>query len=50
MPRTLVAVVLGAVAIVTATLWASGRTRQPFLPVLALLLLGIAGGTRATDD
>jgi hypothetical protein len=42
MPRILLAVVLGAVAIVTATLWASGRTRQPFLPVLALLLLVIA--------
>jgi len=42
MPRKAVAVALGAVAIVAATLWASGRVRQPFIPVLALFLLVIA--------
>ncbi len=42
MQRKFLACVLGAVAIIAATLWASGRARQPFLPVLALLLLFFA--------
>jgi len=39
MARKALAVVLGAVAIVGAILWAGGRARQPFIPVLAVLLL-----------
>jgi hypothetical protein len=42
MPRKLLAGVLVAVAIVAAALWTSGRARQPFLPVLVLLLFLIA--------
>jgi hypothetical protein len=42
MPRKLLAGVLVAVSIIAAALWASGRALQPFLPVLALLLLLIA--------
>ena len=42
MLKRLLAGALGTVAIVAAILWANGQARQPFIPVLALLLFLIA--------
>jgi hypothetical protein len=38
MPKKLLAGALSVIAIVAGILWASGHARQPFIPVLALLL------------
>lgn len=42
MPRAFLAGALTAIAIIAAILWGSGRVRQPFIPVLAMLLLLVA--------